>query len=144
MSRYVVDANVAVKWFYGERFHINALQYLKSNAQLISPDIIQQEFANVMLKKIQLGDTTQELGWQCYEDLFQSESLLLLPTSSFIKDAFNFSLELNHPIYDCIYLAAAIHTNAPVVTADERFIERVKKHGQYNTSIRWIEESPED
>ncbi len=36
--------------------------------------------------------------------------------------------DLGHPVYDCFYLALAIHENYPVVTADTRFHEKVRKH----------------
>ena len=36
--------------------------------------------------------------------------------------------DLGHPVYDCFYLALAIHENYPVVTADTRFYNKVRKH----------------
>jgi predicted nucleic acid-binding protein len=35
--------------------------------------------------------------------------------------ALNLSLELNHPLQDCIYLALAERLDAPLITADEKF-----------------------
>lgn len=36
--------------------------------------------------------------------------------------------DLDHPVYDCFYLALAVHTQYPVVTADTRFHDKVCKH----------------
>jgi predicted nucleic acid-binding protein len=34
---------------------------------------------------------------------------------------------LDHPVYDCLYLAAALDVGAPVVTADSRFVAAAAK-----------------
>ena len=36
--------------------------------------------------------------------------------------------DLGHPVYDCFYLALAIHENYPVVTADACFYDKVRNH----------------
>jgi predicted nucleic acid-binding protein len=38
------------------------------------------------------------------------------------------ALELEHPIYDCFYLAAATQKDTHVVTADRRFFEKAASH----------------
>ncbi len=35
-------------------------------------------------------------------------------------------MEIDHPIYDCLYLAAAERLSTQLVTADARFINRVR------------------
>ena len=37
-------------------------------------------------------------------------------------DALRLALLLDHPIYDCLYLALALQTHPPLVTADRRFV----------------------
>ena len=36
--------------------------------------------------------------------------------------------DLRHPVYDCFYLALAMHEQHPVVTADTRFHDTVRRH----------------
>jgi len=36
-------------------------------------------------------------------------------------EAFRLARLLDHPVYDCLYLALAMESGAPVVTADRRF-----------------------
>lgn len=38
-----------------------------------------------------------------------------------IDAALQLAIDLNHPIYDCLYLALAIRLDTHVVTADRRF-----------------------
>ena len=42
-----------------------------------------------------------------------------------IDDAVRLAIALNHPVYDCIYLALAQQVGANVVTADKRFMNAV-------------------
>ncbi len=50
-TRYIIDASVAVKWFYKEPLRTEAYRYFGSHIPLNAPDIIQQEFASAILKK---------------------------------------------------------------------------------------------
>lgn len=37
-------------------------------------------------------------------------------------------MDPGHPVHDCFYLAPAIHDDYPVVTADTRFCDKVRRH----------------
>jgi predicted nucleic acid-binding protein len=52
--------------------------------------------------------------------------LHILPSVPFLTHAFALALDLGHPIYDCIYLAAAVASDRILVTADERFAAKVR------------------
>ena len=34
-------------------------------------------------------------------------------------------MELDHPVYDCLYLACAVHLGGVLITADDRFVRTV-------------------
>jgi predicted nucleic acid-binding protein len=36
--------------------------------------------------------------------------------------------DLDHPVYDCLYLALALQEQRPVITADRRFYSVVQRH----------------
>jgi predicted nucleic acid-binding protein len=38
------------------------------------------------------------------------------------------AVDLDHPVYDCFYLALAVQEQYPVVTADRRFHDAVRAH----------------
>ncbi len=44
----------------------------------------------------------------------------LTPLRELADEAAEISLGLNHPVYDCFYLALARRESAPLVTADKR------------------------
>lgn len=44
-----------------------------------------------------------------------------------VDHACRLSAEVNHPVYDCVYLALARQTGVPVITADLRFAGVVQR-----------------
>ena len=49
----------------------------------------------------------------------------LLPSGSLTAAAFACATELDHPVYDCLYLACAVHIGGMLITADDRFVRAV-------------------
>ena len=49
------------------------------------------------------------------------------------------AIDLEHPVYDCFYLALAVREQYPVVTADRRFYEFVRKHPYLSGRMVYIE-----
>ena len=45
-----------------------------------------------------------------------------------VASAARLALDLDHPVYDCFYLALALQEQHPVVTADRRFYDIVRAH----------------
>jgi predicted nucleic acid-binding protein len=50
-------------------------------------------------------------------------------------DALGLALLLDHPIYDRLYLALALQTHAPLVTADRRFGAAIGPHERLAASV---------
>jgi predicted nucleic acid-binding protein len=59
--------------------------------------------------------------------LLQGSSIEVLPTRSLLEPATRLAVELDHPAYDCLYLALAIEKDCPFVTADERFRDKLRR-----------------
>jgi predicted nucleic acid-binding protein len=51
-----------------------------------------------------------------------------VPMRQLAAAAARLAIELDHPAYDCFYLALALQEQCPVVTADQRFHDIVGKH----------------
>jgi predicted nucleic acid-binding protein len=49
----------------------------------------------------------------------------LLPTRSLLESATRIAIDLDHPAYDCLYLALAVENDCRFVTADEGFIRKL-------------------
>lgn len=60
------------------------------------------------------------------DELTGGEVVRLEASSSFIVDGFRASVELRHPVYDCLYLALAAALDASLVTADRRLVAAVR------------------
>ena len=70
--------------------------------------------------------------------LLASSSVVLHPmTGELISQAFEISLQLNHPIYDCVYLALALELDAEgLMTADERLANAATQTAKWNKLVR--------
>ncbi|HEX4079413.1 MAG TPA: hypothetical protein VHX61_11145 [Rhizomicrobium sp.] len=49
------------------------------------------------------------------------------------------AIDLDHPAYDCFYLALAVQEQHPVVAADRRFHDVVRKHPYLSDRIVHVE-----
>ena len=130
----VVDASVAVKWFVREDGQEAARALLGSNEPLVAPDLLVAEVGNILWKKVRLQEIPPAQAQaamvvlpHCFERL--------VPAANLHERALSLALTLDHPLYDCLYLACAEAQNAPFVTADNRLIEITRKS---TLSIRCI------
>jgi predicted nucleic acid-binding protein len=120
---YVIDASIAVKWIVEETGTAEALS-LRRQARLIAPDLLVAECANVLWKKVRLHEMSKDEALLA-AGLLQHADIELLPTRSLLPAATSISIELDHPAYDCVYVALAVANDCSFVTADERFLRKL-------------------
>jgi predicted nucleic acid-binding protein len=120
----VVDASIAFKWLVTEADSEAAVSLLQ-NHNIVAPDILLAECRNAALTHIRRGTISIEQAKQAEREL-EALQLHTLPSVPFLTHAFMLALDLGHPIYDCIYLAAAITSDRILVTADGRFAAKVQ------------------
>ncbi|SPF52404.1 conserved hypothetical protein [Candidatus Sulfopaludibacter sp. SbA4] len=120
----VVDASVAVKWVVKETGSDSARSL--SRASLESPDLLLVECANILWKKVRIGDLTRQDAIGCLAVLLQAP-VNFTAGRELLPSAMDLSFELQHPIYDCLYLALALRREIPLVTADERLARAARK-----------------
>ncbi|MGH6920411.1 MAG: type II toxin-antitoxin system VapC family toxin [Geminicoccaceae bacterium] len=120
----VVDASVAAKWFIEEAGRAQAIRLLDVTDRQ-APDLLLVEVANVVWKKALRGEVSEtQAGFicasiaHCFDVLHSSDSL--------IERAIVVAIDLQHPVYDCLYLACAERAGARLATADRRLIAAVK------------------
>lgn len=119
----VIDASIAVKWVVEEEGTPQALA-LRQQTKLIAPELLVAECANILWKKAARGELSKEEAILAAK-LLQSAEVELLPMRSLFETATNLAIELDHPAYDCIYLALAVENDCPFVTADDRFLRKL-------------------
>jgi predicted nucleic acid-binding protein len=132
VSKFVIDASIAIKWVVEEEGTPEALT-LRQKATLIAPDSLVPECANILWKKVQRDELLVEEALLAAR-LLQGAEIELLPMRSLFEIATRISIEVDHPAYDCVYLALAGENNCQFVTADERMLRKLN-HSR-NASIR--------
>ncbi len=137
----VVDANIAAKWLFEEEYSQEAFHILTSY-EIIAPSFLLIETGNIIWKKISRGNLPPEYAEETLEKIY---GLLnqIVPTLHLFPRPLTLSKTLNHPIYDCIYLATAETYGAPLITADRKFFNCVSQHVDYARMIAWIKDLPE-
>jgi len=122
LSAYIVDSSVAIKWVVTETGTEEALAL--ANNQLLAPALFRAECANILWKKVrkkEISATEASIAAQTMNS-FGIELCSLEPDLTRVLEL---ALTLDHPAYDCVYLALAEALDLPLVTADERLIRRV-------------------
>lgn len=120
----VVDASVAIKWFVEEVDADRARALWERGAGLVAPDLLVPEVCSALWRKVRLG---QVLRGQAEEASSRLKTALpdLRPTATLATRAITLAIELDHPVYDCFYLALAELEGNAVVTADDRLLRRL-------------------
>jgi predicted nucleic acid-binding protein len=120
----VVDASVAVKWVVNEVD--SDLARALSEISLHAPDLFPIECANILWKKARLRDLTRRSAAERLDILLQAP-VTIVSTQELMPRAMELAFDLQHPVYDCVYLALALQRKIPLITADERLVKTVRK-----------------
>ena len=118
--RFTVDASIVVKWYAAESHSEDARRLLGHRLQRHAPDFLLVEFANTVWKKARRGEIADPYAY-LGEIPELREAIDLLPTADVAERAARLALELDHPVYDCLYLACAEATGSTLITADRAF-----------------------
>ena len=140
MSAYVLDASVAAKWFLppgDETLVQESLDLLdgygRGSVRLMVPDLFWPEFGNILWKAARLGRISIETAEDALLALTQ-QSLPTSPSLPLLSDAFAIATRFQCTVYDCLYVALAVSSGRPLVTADERLANSLAAH----FPVRWL------
>lgn len=125
---FIVDANVALKWFAPEADRDKAAILLEDTSLLEAPDLIIPEVANTAWKKWRRGEFSADQAEIVVPALLRLISIIH-PSEALYERAVRLSLNLDHPAYDCFYLACADLRDGVMVTADKALFDRVQTSG---------------
>ena len=138
VSAVVCDASVLFKLLVPEEDSAKA-RSLASSYQLIAPEIIFAEIGNVLCTQIRSHGLSLEIG-QTLLTRLDSFGLETHPVQPLLARALNIGHQLNHAIYDCLYLALAERLNLALVSADRRFISAVRRSRLRTAQVRMLGE----
>lgn len=121
----VIDASVAVKWFFVSEPHAaEAYALLREEAEPIAPDIVIAEACNAAWKSLRLGrirpDKLAEIAVTLPRYFAE-----LADAAALAPRAVAIAAQLDHPVYDCLYLALSEARDALLVTADVRLLSKL-------------------
>ncbi len=123
MKTLVVDASVAIRWVVDEPGTDDALALRRY--RLSAPDLLIPECANILWKKVRRNELTEQEAMLA-AGLLQRAELDLVPTRRLLEPATRLAIALDHPAYDCIYLALAVASGWDFVTADQHLCNKVR------------------
>lgn len=125
MNSIVVDTNVLVTILVNPT---EKIVNFCTGHEMHTPNLLKLELVNVLRKYHTLQNLPLEIvldyltkGYGLISEFYPNEVVL--------ENAIKFSFELNHPIYDCIYLGLAHELNMPFVSQDKRLIVKAKTLG---------------
>ncbi len=140
MSVFVVDASVAGKWFLpakSEPLTEDALhlfrRYADGEVRLVVPDLFWAELGNLLWKAVRQRRITIATAEASLDSLRECA----LPTVSslpLLEVAFRLATTFDRTVYDCLYVAMALHSKGQLITADERLANALAAH----LPVKWL------
>lgn len=122
----VVDSSIAAKWVLPEEDSDRAVRLRDAENDFIAPTLIVAEIGNAIWKRVTWRDMARDEAGHALEIALSLLSRLL-PSEQLARSALQLAVELQHPIYDCFYIALAQSERVPLVTADKRLLALRKK-----------------
>ena len=140
MSTYIVDASIAVKWLFAEVHSEEVFRLLEDRYWLHAPDFLTIEVDNVVCKRIRRNQINEEQG-QRLRSVFRQLPIQNYAFSLLLNSAFSVAVQTRQNLYDCLYVALAVHLDAQMVTADRRFYDGLV-NGPFAGQLLWVQDIP--
>lgn len=120
MSLYVVDASIAIKVYVPEIHSAQAIRFFSDEHELIVPEFMLAEFANIVWKKSALLGELTEAESKTIVDAVRELPLGYYYTSGLLTDALQIALSTKRSVYDSLYIALAAKEGCQLMTDDRK------------------------
>lgn len=118
----VIDASAATKWLVEEPGSEWADGLAGPGVALIAPELLLSECGNVLWRLVRTGFLSEAEQQDAHGGLATAPLAILACSPALHAEALRIATRLQHPVYDCLYLALALDRGAALATADQRFI----------------------
>ncbi len=120
----VVDSSVALKWLVREQDSELAIRLLSPAVRRLAPDLLLVEVANALWKNERLKRIDPAIARRGVAELprFFTE---FFSAHDLVADASSLARDLDHPVYDCLYIIAARRVDCMLVTADATLLRKL-------------------
>jgi predicted nucleic acid-binding protein len=126
MHSLVIDASVGVKWFLPEEHTDQATELLDGRSRLLVPTHFYAEVGNVLWKRVRSGGLSREEA-QTVLGKLNEFSIRPYAVRPLLPSAFEIACQTDQTVYDCLYLALAIHHRSVAVTADRKLFNALSR-----------------
>jgi predicted nucleic acid-binding protein len=136
VTRVVVDASVAMKWFVPEELSTESRQLLATGYELLAPDLIWAELGNVLWKKHRRRELDERTATRLLRD-FSRVPIEFHASEHWAEGALELAIRYGVTVYDGLYLALAAGNACRLVTADQR-LHRACQGGPLAQVLSWV------
>lgn len=140
--RYVVDANVVIKWFIPEIDSDKADRLLADfrshRLDVVAPDILVAEVGSTLWKRsVKTKDISLAEAAASFTD-FLDLGVPLQSSSAIAEEALNIANAVQHAVYDTLYVSLALKNRCEFITADEKLFQKFSPKYPVITLLRTI------
>jgi predicted nucleic acid-binding protein len=140
LSRYTIDASIAIKWFIPEEGSDSALRLLAED--LLCPDLLFPEVGNILWKKMRRGEIHEDKGQAVLNVLSRGQMEVHASSSSqLLGSTLAIANETGLTFYDALYVSLAVLEGPPLVTADRKLVRKLEKT-RFATHVVWVGDLP--
>lgn len=136
IKRYVVDASVAAKWYFREDLSERADALLEQKNEIFAPGLLAVEIATLVWKRARRGEISETAADRIVAALRQVP-LEIRPTAELVTAALPLALHKGLTLHDGFYVALAMKSGCPLVTADRKLYD-VLRGGSLSEQVVWL------
>ena len=141
MNCFVVDANVAIKWYVPEILSAQADHFLEdaatTDAKLFGPDLIIAELGNTLWKKHRMKELSLKEAREILVKIQDSFPVRVYAASSLLESAWEIARTYDRSVYDALYIALAEQQKAVLITADQKLVNALNQ-SPLKQYIQWL------
>lgn len=114
----ILDASAAIEVVLHRPKADTIAGVLRSADLTVAPDLYVSEITNAIWKYVRAGGNPDEYAGILLDAVQIVDDLI--PSTELFREAFDLSTQHLHPVYDSMYLVAAIRNQASLLTLDKR------------------------